>query len=83
VVKLLLDKGVPVNAVTSKGENTALHLAARLNAGADIVKLLIGRGADIGMKSANRGGTTAHDEAVEFAFFDVGFRKGPIPFQET
>lgn len=47
ICKLLLDKGIDINARNLDG-NTALHLAAALPASASVVTLLIEYGADIG-----------------------------------
>jgi ankyrin repeat protein len=57
-VRLLLDRGVAINATNNQG-NTALHAA--VNRGDSVVKLLAERGADLNAK--NKAGLTALDIA--------------------
>jgi hypothetical protein len=57
-VRLLLDRGVPINAANNAG-NTALHAAVAR--GDKVVKLLAERGADLQAK--NKAGFTALDIA--------------------
>ena len=58
-VRLLLDRGVPINATSTSG-NTALHAA--VGRGDGVVKLLVERGADPGAK--NKFGQTPLDIAM-------------------
>ena len=58
-VRLLLDRGVPINATSNSG-NTALHAA--VTRGDSIVKLLAERGADLNAK--NKAGLTPLDLAL-------------------
>jgi hypothetical protein len=75
-VKLLLDTGVPMNAVSAVAGNTALHLAARLHAGEEVIKLLVERGADMGLKNRDFG-FTAYDEAVSKGFTVLAYLLRP------
>ena len=58
-VRLLLDRGVDINATSTNG-NTALHAA--VNRGDSVVKLLAERGADLTAK--NKAGQTPLDIAL-------------------
>ena len=67
VVKMLLERGAPVNAVQHGGW-TALHSAAN-NGDVEMVKLLLAGGADRTLRSDD--GRTARDMALEAGHLDV------------
>lgn len=66
VVRLLIDKGADVDAMSSYGR-MALHQAAN-RGDQEIVKILLKAGADI---NANRGGNSALTEALTLGQFDM------------
>ena len=72
-VKLLLDRGVPVNAASNNG-NTALHAA--VGRGEGVVRLLVERGADLTAK--NKQGLNPLDIAL-----GAGGRRGGGPPREN
>jgi ankyrin repeat protein len=67
-VRLLLDRGADVNAVTKRGR-TALMLAAASDNSAPIVRLLMARGADAKVMDATKG--TALHQAVRGGDLDT------------
>ena len=62
VVRLLVDRGCPVDARGTDGGYTALHLAAH-DGNVDLVRFLLSRGADTALRTGN--GKTALDLARE------------------
>jgi ankyrin repeat protein len=73
VMEFLIDSGIPVNVVTTKGE-TPLHIAAAQNCGEPVLRLLLRKGAALNAKTFNRASATAlalaqenqHDAVVQF-----------------